>query len=46
MKIIDRYIGISVIATAFFGVVVLSLVLVLVSAGLLFLLRRQWFPVR
>ena len=29
MKIIDRYIGISVIATAFFGVVVLSLVLVL-----------------
>ncbi len=29
MKIIDRYIGMSVIATAFFGVVVLSLVLVL-----------------
>jgi LPS export ABC transporter permease LptF len=29
MKIIDRYIGVSVIATAFFGVVVLSLVLVL-----------------
>ena len=29
MKIIDRYIGTSVIATAFFGVVVLSLVLVL-----------------
>src|SRR4029077_19671545 len=29
MKIIDRYIGASVIATAFFGVVVLSLVLVL-----------------
>jgi len=29
MKIIDRYISISVIATAFFGVVVLSLVLVL-----------------
>ena len=29
MKIIDRYIGSSVIATAFFGVVVLSLVLVL-----------------
>lgn len=29
MKIIDRYIGMSVVATAFFGVVVLSLVLVL-----------------
>ena len=29
MKIIDRYIGMSVMATAFFGVVVLSLVLVL-----------------
>ena len=29
MKIIDRYVGMSVIATAFFGVVVLSLVLVL-----------------
>ena len=29
MKIIDRYISMSVIATAFFGVVVLSLVLVL-----------------
>jgi hypothetical protein len=29
MKIIDRYVGSSVVATAFFGVVVLSLVLVL-----------------
>ena len=29
MKIIDRYVGMSVVATAFFGVVVLSLVLVL-----------------
>jgi lipopolysaccharide export LptBFGC system permease protein LptF len=29
MKIIDRYVGVSVLATAFFGVVVLSLVLVL-----------------
>lgn len=29
MKIIDRYIGMSVLATAFFGVVVLSLILVL-----------------
>ncbi len=29
MKIIDRYVGVSVFATAFFGVVVLSLVLVL-----------------
>lgn len=29
MKILDRYIGMSVVATAFFGVVVLSLVLVL-----------------
>lgn len=29
MKILDRYVGMSVLATAFFGVVVLSLVLVL-----------------